>query len=330
MAARDTTGSSDEDGLFECVVCLNDVRNCTGAIWQCPAGHMFCSVCFEQVGGAPAPCPSCQMLLGRTRLRVIENQRDRQLRRATQAPAGAAARSAGAPGPVLSIQEQVLMLAQSLYQAKDVWLGEAAEGPRSGREEQAVEREREKEREREREMQEKEAKEKKAKQREKGKDQKEKQRERERAREREGEGRRRGRRGERGKRRGRGRGRGNERERQSARGGGSRMRTQGRGRNWSNITDVEWEEKKGEEVIRSVKMHQSTACSVFRTLSSPRVLPCHTTSSRNSAEDDDVALKHLRGMPVPCLPVGNVWPVRRKLLADSFLVACSYTQRRNG
>ena len=104
-------------------------------------------------------------------------------------------------------------------------------------------------------------------------------------------------------------------------------------------------------MIRSVKMHQSTACSVFRTLSSPRVLPCHTTSSRNSAEDDDVALKHLRGMPAPCLPVGNVWPVRRKLLADSFLpfapaprlgrcrrpragaargVACSYTQRRNG
>jgi hypothetical protein len=120
------------------------------------------------------------------------------------------------------------------------------------------------------------------------------------------------------------------REKDRARGGGgSRMRTQGRGRNW-NITDVEWEEKKGEEVIRSVKMHQSTACSVFRTLSSPRVLPCHTTSSRNSAEDDDVALKHLRGMPVPCLPVGNVWPVRRKLLADSFLVACSYTQRRNG
>jgi hypothetical protein len=112
------------------------------------------------------------------------------------------------------------------------------------------------------------------------------------------------------------------------------------------------EKKKGKQVIRSVNMHQSTACSVFRALSSPRVLPCHTTTSRNSAEDDDVALEHLRGMPAPCLPVGNVWPVRRKLLApDSFLpfapaprlgrcrrpragaargAACSYTPRRNG
>jgi hypothetical protein len=99
MAARDTTGSSDEDAMFACVVCLNDVRACTSAIWQCPEGHMICCVCFERVGGVAAPCPSCRMLLGRMRCRVLEKQRDHQLKRANEAPAGAATQSAGAPGP---------------------------------------------------------------------------------------------------------------------------------------------------------------------------------------------------------------------------------------
>ena len=99
MAARDTTGSSEEDAMFACVVCLNDVRACTSAIWQCPEGHMICCVCFERVGGVAAPCPSCRMLLGRMRCRVLEKQRDHQLKRANEAPAGAATQSAGAPGP---------------------------------------------------------------------------------------------------------------------------------------------------------------------------------------------------------------------------------------
>jgi hypothetical protein len=145
-----SSGSSDEDAAFECVVCLKDVRTSAGAIWQCPEGHMFCCVCFERIGGAASPCPSCRMLLGSIRCRALEKQRDHHLRRATEAP-GAAARNAQPPvngqatqttktvvTPVMSIQEQVLLLSERQHKGEDVWLGERAERERSGGEEQAA------------------------------------------------------------------------------------------------------------------------------------------------------------------------------------------------
>jgi len=82
--------SSDEDAVFECGVCLIDVRTCTGAIWQCPEGHILCSLCFGKIGGSDAPCPSCRMIMGSFRCRVVEKQRDHQLQRAANALAGAA------------------------------------------------------------------------------------------------------------------------------------------------------------------------------------------------------------------------------------------------
>ncbi|MFN9909954.1 MAG: hypothetical protein ACK56F_28205, partial [bacterium] len=86
---------------------------------------MFCCVCFERIGGAASPCPSCSTLLGSIRCRALEKQRDlrraHHFRRATEAP-DAAAQNAQPPvngqaeqtttvvTPVMSIQEQVLLL----------------------------------------------------------------------------------------------------------------------------------------------------------------------------------------------------------------------------
>ena len=122
----------DEDAAFECVVCLKDVRTSAGAIWQCPEGHMFCCVCFERIGGAASPCPSCSTLLEH-KMSALEKQRDlrraHHFRRATEAP-DAAAQNAQPPvngqaeqtttvvTPVMSIQEQVLLLHLSQMQQK--------------------------------------------------------------------------------------------------------------------------------------------------------------------------------------------------------------------
>ncbi len=70
-------GSGSEDHEFECTVCLDDVRTLEGFIWQCRGGHVFCSKCYEQVGGDGAPCPTCKVPLSNIRNRLAEKQRER-------------------------------------------------------------------------------------------------------------------------------------------------------------------------------------------------------------------------------------------------------------
>jgi hypothetical protein len=71
--------ADSEDDCWECLVCLQDVRTgwSAGAIWQCPEGHLLCAGCYDTVGGAASPCPSCDTPLGAIRNRVAEKQRDR-------------------------------------------------------------------------------------------------------------------------------------------------------------------------------------------------------------------------------------------------------------
>ena len=97
--------SSDEE-TPECRVCLEDLRLASGDIRQCPVGHLQCSACFVRVGGDEAPCPVCKRTMGNIRAGYLEGMRDRyQARQSSQA--------AGRASPPISVQEQVLRLAQT-------------------------------------------------------------------------------------------------------------------------------------------------------------------------------------------------------------------------
>ena len=54
-----------------------------GNVYQCCAGHLQCSVCFNMLGGALAMCPTCsQQMSHAIRVRSLEKYRDNQFVRA--------------------------------------------------------------------------------------------------------------------------------------------------------------------------------------------------------------------------------------------------------
>jgi len=47
--------SSSEGESYECLLCLDDVRDISSTpIWQCSEGHMQCDSCYNERGGASA------------------------------------------------------------------------------------------------------------------------------------------------------------------------------------------------------------------------------------------------------------------------------------
>ena len=114
--------SSDEE-TPECQVCLEDLRLASGSIQQCPVGHLQCSACFARVGGEEAPCPVCQRAMGNIRAGYLEKMRDRyQARQSSQAASRAC--------PPVSVQEQVLRLAQTQLAAVEESEAEAKQRAR--------------------------------------------------------------------------------------------------------------------------------------------------------------------------------------------------------
>jgi len=122
LARPQGMASSDEE-TPECQVCLEDLRLASGSIQQCPVGHLQCSACFARVGGEEAPCPVCQRAMGNIRAGYLEKMRDRyQARQSSQAASRAC--------PPVSVQEQVLRLAQTQLAAVEESEAEAKQRAR--------------------------------------------------------------------------------------------------------------------------------------------------------------------------------------------------------
>jgi len=71
------SSEDSEDDSFHCQICFDDVIGKPGSIYQCPAGHIYCSNCFP---GALSHCSTCQQLMGDIRVRGMEKHRDRVVR----------------------------------------------------------------------------------------------------------------------------------------------------------------------------------------------------------------------------------------------------------
>jgi len=41
-------------------------QNHPGPIWNCPAGHLLCDVCYKKESGASKPCFTCNLPMGST------------------------------------------------------------------------------------------------------------------------------------------------------------------------------------------------------------------------------------------------------------------------
>eukprot|EP00802_Teleaulax_amphioxeia_P008801 Tamp_08812.p1 GENE.Tamp_08812~~Tamp_08812.p1 ORF type:complete len:621 (-),score=118.53 Tamp_08812:276-2138(-) len=145
--------SSSEEDCFECTVCLKDVRTLEGNIWQCREGHVLCAICYEQIGGCGAPCPSCNIPLSDIRNRLAEKQRarineHRRLQRQEQATPAAAAGAREQRQEQAAQQEQATTEIQRQEQAapapeageREQWQEQAAPSPELQRPEPAAPR----------------------------------------------------------------------------------------------------------------------------------------------------------------------------------------------
>ena len=48
-------------------------QNHPGPIWNCPAGHLLCNVCYNTESGASEPCYTCKIPMGSTTSLVAKN-----------------------------------------------------------------------------------------------------------------------------------------------------------------------------------------------------------------------------------------------------------------
>ena len=69
----------DED--LSCICCLQSIAEKAAAVggqqndikwYQCPRGHLFCQLCYKDIGGAEAACSVCSAPMGDVRNRVAE------------------------------------------------------------------------------------------------------------------------------------------------------------------------------------------------------------------------------------------------------------------
>ena len=95
MAATGAQDNSKDHLPWDCVVCFGtcevrpDARifchthhhnkqqshhqNHPGPIWNCPAGHLLCNVCYNTESGASEPCCTCKIPMGSTISLVAKN-----------------------------------------------------------------------------------------------------------------------------------------------------------------------------------------------------------------------------------------------------------------